>query len=139
LVLAKDAKTNPRALGEALADELRADPRVAEVSLAGPGFINMRLKPGVFHDVVRAVLADPAGFGRARLPGGPVNVEYVSANPTGPMHVGHGRGALLGSLDYTLIAVLIALSLTVALDLFLSEYLLYRYDHSDQLDSGGEE
>ena len=53
--------------------------------------------------------------------------------------VGHGRGALLGSLDYTLIAVLIALSLTVALDLFLSEYLLYRYDHSDQLDSGGEE
>jgi len=118
LVLAKDAKTNPRALGEALADELRADPRVAEVSLAGPGFINMRLKPGVFHDVVRAVLADPAGFGRARLPGGPVNVEYVSANPTGPMHVGHGRGAVFGD---ALASLLVAAGRQVTREYYIND------------------
>ncbi len=64
LVLAKEAKTNPKALGEALAAELRNDPRVAEASLAGPGFINLRLKPEVFLDVVRSVLAQPAQFGR---------------------------------------------------------------------------
>lgn len=96
LVLAKEARTNPKALGEALAAELRADPRVTEASVAGPGFINLRLDPAVFHDVVRAVLADPEGYGRAALPGGKVNIEYVSANPTGPMHVGHGRGAVFG-------------------------------------------
>ena len=96
LVLAKEAKTNPKALGEALAAELRQDPRVVEVAVAGPGFINLRLAPSVFHDVLRGVLADPAGYGRGRMAGGPVNIEYVSANPTGPMHVGHGRGAVFG-------------------------------------------
>ena len=96
LVLAKEAKTNPKALGEALAAELRQDPRVVEVAVAGPGFINLRLAPSVFHDVLRGVLADPAGYGRGHMPGGPVNIEYVSANPTGPMHVGHGRGAVFG-------------------------------------------
>ncbi|TXM74106.1 arginine--tRNA ligase [Methylobacterium sp. WL12] len=96
LVLAKEAKTNPKALGEALAAELRQDPRVVEAAVAGPGFINLRLAPGVFHDVLRGVLADPAGYGRGHMAGGPVNIEYVSANPTGPMHVGHGRGAVFG-------------------------------------------
>lgn len=96
LVLAKEARANPKALGEALAAELRADPRVTEAAVAGPGFINLRLVPGVLHDVVRAALADPAGFGSATMAGGPVNIEYVSANPTGPMHVGHGRGAVFG-------------------------------------------
>ncbi|WP_336488949.1 arginine--tRNA ligase [Methylobacterium nigriterrae] len=104
LVLAKEARTNPKALGEALAAELRADPRVAEASVAGPGFINLRLDPSVFHDVVRSVLADPEGYGRARMPGGKVNIEYVSANPTGPMHVGHGRGAVFGDALANLLA-----------------------------------
>ncbi|GJE09834.1 arginine--tRNA ligase [Methylobacterium longum] len=96
LVLAKEARTNPKALGEALAAELRADPRIAEVSVAGPGFINLRLVPAIFHEVLRSALAAPEAFGRAQLSGGPINVEYVSANPTGPMHVGHGRGAVFG-------------------------------------------
>ncbi|KST57400.1 arginine--tRNA ligase [Methylobacterium sp. GXS13] len=96
LVLAKEARTNPKALGEALAAELRTDPRILEASVAGPGFINLRLAPGIFHDVIRGALADPENFGRAQLQGGPINVEYVSANPTGPMHVGHGRGAVFG-------------------------------------------
>ncbi|SFL85530.1 arginine--tRNA ligase [Methylobacterium pseudosasicola] len=96
LVLAKEAKTNPKALAEALAAELRTDPRILEASVAGPGFINLRLAPGIFHDVIRGALADPENFGRAQLQGGPINVEYVSANPTGPMHVGHGRGAVFG-------------------------------------------
>ncbi|MDR7038398.1 arginyl-tRNA synthetase [Methylobacterium sp. BE186] len=96
LVLAKEARTNPKALGEALAAELRSDPRVVEAGVAGPGFINLRLDPSVFHDVVRSVLAAPERYVRAELPGGKVNIEYVSANPTGPMHVGHGRGAVFG-------------------------------------------
>ena len=118
LVLAKEAKTNPKVLGEALAQDLRADPRVAEVSLAGPGFINMRLQPGVFHDVVRSVLADPTGFGRVRLPGGPVNVEYVSANPTGPMHVGHGRGAVFGD---ALASLLVAAGRQVTREYYIND------------------
>ncbi|CAA2160315.1 Arginine--tRNA ligase [Methylobacterium brachiatum] len=96
LVLAKEARANPKALGEALAAEMRMDPRILEASVAGPGFINLRLAPEIFHDVVRSALSDPETFGRARLQGGPINVEYVSANPTGPMHVGHGRGAVFG-------------------------------------------
>ncbi len=96
LVLAKEAKQNPKALGEALAAELRADPRIVEASVAGPGFINLRLAPEVFHEVIRAALRDGEAYGRAKMPGGKVNIEYVSANPTGPMHVGHGRGAVFG-------------------------------------------
>lgn len=96
LVLAKEAKQNPKALGEALAAELRADPRIVEASVAGPGFINLRLAPEVFHEVIRATLRDGEAYGRAKMPGGKVNIEYVSANPTGPMHVGHGRGAVFG-------------------------------------------
>ena len=98
LVLAKEARTNPKVLGEALAAELRSDPRVREASVAGPGFINLRLAPEVFHDVLRAAIADGQAYGRKTgTAGAPkVNVEYVSANPTGPMHVGHGRGAVFG-------------------------------------------
>ncbi|BAQ45166.1 arginine--tRNA ligase [Methylobacterium aquaticum] len=96
LVLAKEARTNPKALAEALAADLRTDPRVTEASVAGPGFINLRLDPALYGEVVRAALRDGDAYGRgARVPGG-VNVEYVSANPTGPMHVGHGRGAVFG-------------------------------------------
>ncbi|HEY8384276.1 MAG TPA: arginine--tRNA ligase [Microvirga sp.] len=96
LVLSKEAKLNPRALADMLAEELRQDPRVAKADVAGPGFINLTLDPSVFHGVLRAAVTDPA-YGQSRQGGGePVNVEYVSANPTGPMHVGHGRGAVFG-------------------------------------------
>ena len=106
MVLAKPAGLNPRALADALAAGLRDDPRVTEVAVAGPGFINLRLVPGIYHDVLRASLADPEGYGRSGhgAVGGAVNVEYVSANPTGPMHVGHGRGAVFGDALANLLA-----------------------------------
>jgi arginyl-tRNA synthetase len=104
LVLAKEARMNPRALAELIAGELRADPQVAAAEVAGPGFINLRLAPSVYEDVVRAVLAESKAFGRGERDGGPVNVEYVSANPTGPMHVGHGRGAVFGDALANLLA-----------------------------------
>ncbi|HEV2558511.1 MAG TPA: arginine--tRNA ligase [Microvirga sp.] len=103
LVLGKAAGTNPRALADLLAAELKADPGVAKVEVAGPGFINMTLAPAVFQDVLRAAMEE--GFGRSDQGGGEaVNVEYVSANPTGPMHVGHGRGAVFGDALANLLA-----------------------------------
>jgi arginyl-tRNA synthetase len=105
MALAKPAGMNPRALADIIAEGLRDDPRVTEVTVAGPGFINIRLAPTLLHDVLRAVLADPSGYGRAGQGAGePVNVEYVSANPTGPMHVGHGRGAVFGDALANLLA-----------------------------------
>lgn len=97
LVLAKEARMNPRALADLLVGDLQDDPRVTNVDVAGPGFINIRLAPEVLHQVLRAVVVDSEGFGRSgQGAGAAVNVEYVSANPTGPMHVGHGRGAVFG-------------------------------------------
>ncbi len=104
MVLAKEARTNPKALAELIAAELRADPRVTGASVAGPGFINLRLDPALFGDVVRAALAQGAAYGRGGAGGPVVNVEYVSANPTGPMHVGHGRGAVFGDALANLLA-----------------------------------
>lgn len=97
MVLAKPAGTNPRALAEGLVAKLAADARIASAEVAGPGFINLRLAPGLWADVVRAALKTGSDFGRSTLGRGiKVNVEYVSANPTGPMHVGHTRGAVFG-------------------------------------------
>lgn len=97
MVLSKDAKMNPRALADLLVAELGREPGVTEVSVAGPGFINIRLDPVLFAEVLRAALQQGEAFGRSvRGKGVRVNVEYVSANPTGPMHVGHGRGAVFG-------------------------------------------
>ena len=97
MVLAKPAGTNPRALAEALVAELVKLPLVAEASIAGPGFINLRLTPKAWLDELRAIPALGADYGRSSLGGGStVNVEYVSANPTGPMHMGHCRGAVVG-------------------------------------------
>jgi len=97
MVLAKEARMNPRALAELLTADLETDPRVTKVEVAGPGFINIRLAPQVLHEVLRAAVVDSAGFGRSgQGAGAAVNVEYVSANPTGPMHVGHCRGAVFG-------------------------------------------
>jgi arginyl-tRNA synthetase len=105
MVLAKEARTNPRALAELIAADLRTDGRVAKAEVAGPGFINLTLAPVVLRDVLRAILSEPAAFGRTgQGRGEPVNVEYVSANPTGPMHVGHGRGAVFGDALAELLA-----------------------------------
>ena len=97
MVLAKPAGTNPRALAEALAGELRTLPEVAEVSVAGPGFINLRLHDDVWREEIATIVGEGADYGRStRGQGVSVNIEYVSANPTGPMHMGHCRGAVVG-------------------------------------------
>ncbi len=96
MVLAKDAKAKPRDLAERIATLLRADPLVEAVEVAGPGFINLTLKASVWPAVLAAVLRD-GSYGRTNAGRGEkINVEYVSANPTGPMHVGHCRGAVFG-------------------------------------------
>ena len=97
MVLAKPAAMRPREIAEALADRLMADPRIEQAQVAGPGFLNLRLVPSVWQGVVAASLGKGTGFGRSDLGRGTrVNVEYVSANPTGPLHVGHTRGAVFG-------------------------------------------
>src|SRR5437588_11991246 len=105
MVLAKNARKPPRELAEAIAAKLRADELVAKAEVAGPGFINLTLKPVAWIGELRAVLVAGADYGRSRVGQGvPVNVEYVSANPTGPMHVGHGRGAVFGDSLANLLA-----------------------------------
>jgi arginyl-tRNA synthetase len=97
MVLAKPADLQPRAIAEALAARLAEDPRIAGAEVAGPGFLNLRLNPAVWQGVVKAALAGGRDFGRSEMGRGvKVNVEFVSANPTGPMHVGHTRGAVFG-------------------------------------------
>src|SRR5438128_6541491 len=90
MVLARDARAKPRDLAERIADKLRADSLIEKVDVAGPGFINLTLKASVWADALRTVLREGSAYGRSRIgAGAKVNVEYVSANPTGPMHVGH--------------------------------------------------
>ena len=94
---AKESGSNPRTIAASLVADLSREPDVLRAETAGPGFINIVLKPEVYHRVLRAILVEGPRFG-AGAPGGDgrVNVEYVSANPTGPMHVGHARGAVFG-------------------------------------------
>jgi arginyl-tRNA synthetase len=97
MVLAKPAGQKPREIAEALAGRLGADPRVSGAEVAGPGFLNLRLAPVVWQGLVARVIRDGKSYGRSDLgQGAKVNVEFVSANPTGPMHVGHVRGAVFG-------------------------------------------
>jgi arginyl-tRNA synthetase len=97
MVLAKEAKAKPRDLAERIAAELRADDLIALVDVAGPGFINLTLKASAWSDALRSVLGEGDAYGRSAMGAAEkVNVEYVSANPTGPMHVGHCRGAVFG-------------------------------------------
>ncbi len=104
MVLAKPAGMQPRAIADLLVARLAADPRVTVAEVAGPGFINLRLGPAVWQGVVLAALTEPA-FGRSTLGMGKrVNVEFVSANPTGPLHVGHTRGAVFGDALASLLA-----------------------------------
>ena len=104
MVLAKPAKMNPRIIADALATRLLADDRVAAAEVAGPGFLNLRLVPVLWQGVVKAALTDPT-FGQSTLGANKkMLVEYVSANPTGPLHVGHTRGAVFGDALASLLA-----------------------------------
>ncbi len=97
MILAKPAKMAPRALAELLVAKLKTRPDVASVEIAGPGFVNLRLTAEVWRDRVRDVLTAGVAYGDSAMgKGEPVNVEYVSANPTGPLHAAHGRGAVFG-------------------------------------------
>ncbi|SEG03144.1 arginyl-tRNA synthetase [Thalassococcus halodurans] len=97
MVLAKPAGQKPRDIADALVAKLASDDRITTAEVAGPGFINLRLDGAVWQDVTKAVLDQGAEYGRSDMGAGQkVNVEYVSANPTGPLHVGHTRGAVFG-------------------------------------------
>ena len=105
MVLAKPTGMAPRAIADALAGRLMEDPRVAGADVAGPGFLNLRLEPAAWQGLVREVLVQGAAYGRSTLgQGRKVNVEFVSANPTGPMHVAHARGAVVGDALAALLA-----------------------------------
>jgi arginyl-tRNA synthetase len=97
LALAKAARMKPRDIADLLSARLATDPDVTKAEVAGPGFINLTFAPSFWHGVVRAILASGGDFGRSTLGRGErVDIEYVSANPTGPMHIGHCRGAVFG-------------------------------------------
>ncbi|MER9951572.1 arginine--tRNA ligase [Mesorhizobium sp. M0047] len=105
MVLAKPTGQNPRALAEKLAQALREDKDVAATEVAGPGFVNLRLKDGFWQVHLTALLGEGRNYGRSSIGAGrKTNVEYVSANPTGPMHVGHCRGAVVGDALANLMA-----------------------------------
>ncbi len=105
MVLAKDAGRKPRELADAIAKKLGADALVAKAEIAGPGFINLTLKAAAWIEALRTAVQLGAQYGRSGIGGAvPVNVEYVSANPTGPMHVGHCRGAVFGDALANLLA-----------------------------------
>jgi arginyl-tRNA synthetase len=105
MVLAKDAGKKPREVAEAIAEKLRADDMVEKVDVAGPGFINITLKASAWTAALAAAIAAGTQYGRSQVgQGTKVNVEYVSANPTGPMHVGHCRGAVFGDALASLLA-----------------------------------
>jgi arginyl-tRNA synthetase len=105
MVLAKEAGMAPRALAELIVAELAKDGDVVKAEIAGPGFINLALQPAVFTKVLKSAVLSGTEHGRGAAKGDPkINVEYVSANPTGPMHVGHGRGAVFGDALASLLA-----------------------------------
>ncbi|SMX41799.1 arginine--tRNA ligase [Actibacterium lipolyticum] len=105
MVLAKPAKLKPRDIADALAAKLAADPRVQSAEVAGPGFLNLRLTAPVWQNIVGAALNEGVAFGTSKMGQGvKINVEYVSANPTGPLHVGHTRGAVFGDALSSLLA-----------------------------------
>jgi arginyl-tRNA synthetase len=110
MIFAKEARShfvNPRQMAVEIAAALVAYSDVAQAEVAGPGFINISLRPSVWTGVLRSVLASGSDFGRPMQPRteAPINVEYVSANPTGPLHVGHGRGAVFGDCLANLLIV----------------------------------
>ncbi|MEO1265528.1 MAG: arginine--tRNA ligase, partial [Pseudomonadota bacterium] len=119
LVLAKRAGQKPREIAELLKAKLDADDDLASIDIAGPGFLNVRLADPAWAALLQAILDDPAAFGRSGLGDGQrVQVEFVSANPTGPMHVGHCRGAVFGDV---LSAVLEAAGYDVSREYYIND------------------
>ncbi len=105
MVLATYARKNPRELASEISEALRLHPTVTDVSVAGPGFINLRLSAAAFHAILPDILRAGEAYGDSTIGNGiRVNVEYVSANPTGPMHIGHCRGAVVGDALANLLA-----------------------------------
>ncbi|WP_137151743.1 arginine--tRNA ligase [Devosia sp. FKR38] len=105
MIVAKPLGKSPRDIAAALVEHFKHDADVTSVEIAGPGFVNFRLDAPIWHQVLRAIAEQGADYGRSSLGGGePVNIEYVSANPTGPMHVGHTRGAVFGDTLAALMA-----------------------------------
>ena len=105
MVLAKAAGKSPRAIADDLAVKLAEDPRIEAAEVAGPGFLNLRLATSVWQGLIGAALREGVNFGRSDIGAGEkVNIEFVSANPTGPMHVGHVRGAVVGDALSNLLA-----------------------------------
>ena len=105
MIVAKPLGKNPREVATALVEHFQADHDVTSVEVAGPGFINFRLADPIWHQVLRSIGQQGDIYGRSNLgQGEPVNIEYVSANPTGPMHVGHTRGAVFGDTLASLMA-----------------------------------
>ncbi len=97
MVLAKPAKMKPRDIAQILAGKLAVDPRIDTADVAGPGFLNLRLDPTIFQRLIPQILKAGTDFGRSNIgQGRKVNVEFISANPTGPLHIGHTRGAVFG-------------------------------------------
>ncbi len=105
MVSAKNQKMAPRQIAQALVDSMNADELVEKIDIAGPGFINFYLSPKAWHPMVDQILEQDAGFGSSTMGRGEkVQVEFVSANPTGPLHVGHGRGAAVGDSVVNILA-----------------------------------
>ena len=97
MVIAKPAGKNPREIAQALVERLSGDPAITDISIAGPGFVNMFLADNVWHEELRTILGEGTAYGDSTVGGDQMtNVEFVSVNPTGPMHAGHGRGAVFG-------------------------------------------
>ena len=119
MVLAGQAKQKPRDIAEKLAEVLRRAPEVEMVEVAGPGFINLRLAPAAWQAVLPVILAEGNSFGNSRIGAGQnINVEYVSANPTGPLHIGHARGAVYGD---ALATVLIKAGYNVTKEYYIND------------------
>jgi arginyl-tRNA synthetase len=105
MVLAKPARMKPRDIAEKLKEKLEGEEGFAKIEVAGPGFLNLTMTPAFWHGLVRTILDEGPGYGRGTQGKGErVNIEYVSANPTGPMHVGHCRGAVFGDALANLLA-----------------------------------
>ena len=99
MVLSKQAGINPRELAELICEKLQADENIETVEIAGPGFINITVNTNLWFDVIKSIMTAPNEYGNSDMGNGEkINVEYVSANPTGPMHIGHARGAVVGDV-----------------------------------------
>nr|MBQ0091074.1 arginine--tRNA ligase [Candidatus Enterousia merdequi] len=99
MVLSKELKKNPREIADILCPHIKDIPEITDVSVAGPGFINMNVSDNLWQDLVKTILENPQEYGNSDMGNGEkINVEFLSANPTGPVHIGHARGAILGDV-----------------------------------------